>query len=87
MAKDFRFGPGLHAARSLRKVQDAARRAEDLGFDVLHVPDHLGAPAPSPVLTAAATRTLRVGTFDSTQGSTKRRCWLTALRDLSEGRF
>ena len=41
------------------------RRAEDLGFDVLHVPDHLGAPAPFPVMTtaAAATETLRLGTF------------------------
>jgi alkanesulfonate monooxygenase SsuD/methylene tetrahydromethanopterin reductase-like flavin-dependent oxidoreductase (luciferase family) len=59
MVKDFRFGLGLHDARSRAKVQDAARRAEELGFDVLHVPDHLGAPAPFPALmsAAAATRT------------------------------
>ena len=65
MVKDFRFGVGLHDARSQAKVQDAARLAEDLGFDVLHVPDHLGAPAPFPALmsAAAATSTLRLGTF------------------------
>ena len=65
MTKEFRFGVGLHAAKSLSSVQDAARRAEDLGFDVLHVPDHIGAPAPFPTLmaAAAATTTLRVGTF------------------------
>ena len=54
MVKDFRFGLGLHDARSRAKVQDTARRAEELGFDVLHVPDHLGAPAPFPVLGAEA---------------------------------
>ena len=54
MVKDFRFGLGLHDARSRAKVHDAARRAEELGFDVLHVPDHLGAPAPFPALMSAA---------------------------------
>ena len=65
MPHDFRFGFGLHAADSQSAVQDAAARAEDFGYDVLHVPDHLGAPAPFPTLTAAAmaTRTLRLGTF------------------------
>ena len=65
MVKDFRFGVGLHDARARSKVQDAARRAEELGFDVLHVPDHLGAPAPFPVLMSAAavTDSLRLGTF------------------------
>ena len=42
MAKDFRFGVGPALAKSRARVQDAARRAEDLGFDVLHVPDHSG---------------------------------------------
>jgi hypothetical protein len=62
VSKDFRFGVGLRVAKSLSSVQDEARRAEDLGFDVLHLPDHIGAPAPFPTLMAAATatKTLRV---------------------------
>ena len=65
MTKDFRFGVGLRGAKSISSVQDEARRAEDLGFDVLHLPDHIGAPAPFPTLmaAAAATKTLRMGTF------------------------
>ena len=57
MVKDFRFGVGLHAAKSQSSVQEAARRVEDLGFDVLHLPDHLEAPAPFPTLMTAATAT------------------------------
>jgi len=92
MAKDFRFGLGLHDARSRATVVDAARRAEDLGFDVLHVPDHLGAPAPFPVLTAAAmaTDTLRVGTFVLNSAFYKPALLARdagALRDLTEGRL
>jgi probable F420-dependent oxidoreductase len=43
---------------------DTTRRYEDLGFDVLIVPDHLGAVAPFPALAAAAavTTTIRLGT-------------------------
>jgi probable F420-dependent oxidoreductase len=41
------------------------RRAEELGYDVILVPDHLGMPAPFPALVAAAeaTERPRVGTF------------------------
>jgi probable F420-dependent oxidoreductase len=92
MPKDFRFGVGLRVAKSLSSVQDEARRAEDLGFDVLHLPDHIGAPAPFPTLmaAAAATTTLRLGTF------VLNACFyrpallardVQALRDLSGGRF
>ena len=92
MVKDFRFGLGLHDARSRAKVQDAARRAEELGFDVLHVPDHLGAPAPFPALmsAAAATSSLRLGTFVLNAGFYKPALLardVGALRDLTEGRF
>jgi hypothetical protein len=38
MAKEFRFGLGLHDARSRSKVENAARSAEEFGFDVLHCP-------------------------------------------------
>jgi len=41
------------------------RRVEELGYDVLLVPDHLGFPAPFPALVAAAavTERVRLGTF------------------------
>ena len=92
MVKDFRFGFGLHSAKSQARVQETARRAEDLGFDVLHVPDHLGAPAPLPTLMSAATATttLRVGTFVLNAGFYKPALLardVGALRDLSGGRF
>lgn len=65
MSKGFRFGVGLHAIRSATALADTARRMEGFGFDVLHVPDHLGAPAPFPTLAAAAaaTTTIRLGTY------------------------
>jgi probable F420-dependent oxidoreductase len=92
VAKDFRFGVGLRAAKSMSSVQDEARRAEDLGFDVLHLPDHIGAPAPFPTLmaAAAATKTLRMGTFVLNASFYKPALLardVAALRDLSGGRF
>ncbi len=92
MPKEFRFGLGMHDTRSRSKVQDAARSAEEFGFDVLHVPDHLGAPAPFPALmtAAAATRTLRIGTFVLNAGFYKPALLardVAAMRDLSDGRF
>lgn len=92
VSKDFRFGVGLRVAKSLSSVQDEARRAEDLGFDVLHLPDHIGAPAPFPTLLAAATatKTLRVGTFVLNACFYKPALLardVQALRDLSGGRF
>jgi probable F420-dependent oxidoreductase len=60
-----RFSLGIQAAESLTALQDKVKRYEDVGFDVLHLPDHLGAPAPFPVLTAIASATSRVrlGTY------------------------
>src|ERR1700753_2843489 len=61
----FRFSMGIHSAKSRTTLQDKAKRYEDVGFDALHLPDHLGAPAPFPVLTAIAsvTSTVRLGTY------------------------
>lgn len=92
MARDFRFGFGLHAARRQSSVQDWARRAEDMGYDVLHVPDHLGAPAPFPTLmtAAAATATLHLGTFVLNAGFYKPALLardVAAMRDLTGGRL
>lgn len=64
MDRDFRFGLGMYATGSRAKWQDEVRRAEDYGYDVVQVPDHLGAPAPFPGLLAAAEVTsMRLGTY------------------------
>lgn len=92
MTKDFRFGVGLRVAKSQSSVQEAARRAEGLGFDVLQVPDHLGAPAPFPTLMSAAqgTTTIQVGTFVLNACFYKPALLardVAAMNDLSGGRF
>jgi probable F420-dependent oxidoreductase len=92
MFKDFRFGLSLFDASSRAKVHDVARRAEELGYDVVHVPDHLGAPAPFPTLmsAAAATSTLRLGTFVLNAGFYKPALLardVGAMRDLTDGRL
>jgi probable F420-dependent oxidoreductase len=92
MAKEFRFGLGLQAARRQQSVQDWGRRAEDMGFDVVHLPDHLYTTAPFPMLTAVAmaTKKLRIGTFVLNAGFYKPALLardVTSLRDLSGGRF
>jgi probable F420-dependent oxidoreductase len=92
MAKDFRFGVGLTAARRAQSVQDWARRAESMGYDVLHMADHLYTTAPFPMLTAAAmaTEKIRLGTFVLNAGFYRPALLardVTSLRDLSGGRF
>ncbi len=64
MAPEFRFGLGLWRKKSRSEWHEAARRTEGFGFDVVQVPDHLGAPAPFPAMVSAAEATaIRVGTF------------------------
>ena len=60
MAKDFRFGLSMRFIKSRAVLQEKVKRAEDLGFDVLCVPDHLGAAAPFPTLTAVALVTTKM---------------------------
>lgn len=68
--RPFRFALQVSRATSRAAWQDLARRVEDLGFDVLAMPDHvvadpvaeLLAPLPALVSAADATTTLRVGT-------------------------
>lgn len=55
-----RFGVSLGGWTDVDALLTAARRAEADGIDVLTVADHLGAPAPFPVLAAAAAVTSRV---------------------------
>ncbi|WP_326566277.1 TIGR03621 family F420-dependent LLM class oxidoreductase [Amycolatopsis rhabdoformis] len=64
---NFKFGVSLRSVTS--SFTDQCRRAEELGYDAISVPDHLGAgrPAPFPALVAAASVTSRplVGTLVS----------------------
>ncbi|WP_261567927.1 TIGR03621 family F420-dependent LLM class oxidoreductase [Frankia gtarii] len=62
--RSFRFGVNMLAVSAPGEWSATARRAEELGYDVLLVPDHLGLPAPFPALVAAGAATgLRLGTF------------------------
>ena len=60
MPKDFRFAMSMRFFKSREKLLETAKRAEDAGFDVLCVPDHLGAAAPFPTLSAVAVVTQRI---------------------------
>jgi probable F420-dependent oxidoreductase len=62
--RSFRFGVSLLQVGSLTSWQSRVREVEDLGYDVLQVPDHLGLVAPFPALVAAAgVSNLTVGTY------------------------
>ncbi|MEU8488506.1 LLM class F420-dependent oxidoreductase [Streptomyces sp. NPDC048641] len=65
MSRAFRFGVNMLTAASGDEWRKRCRRAEDLGYDVILVADHLGMPSPFPSLVAAAeaTERPRVGTF------------------------
>ncbi|MFE8948372.1 LLM class F420-dependent oxidoreductase [Streptomyces sp. NPDC007856] len=65
MSRPFRFGVNLLTPAPAAEWRAKCRRAEELGYDVILVPDHLGMPAPFPALVAAAeaTRRPRLGTF------------------------
>lgn len=65
MNRPFRFGVNMMQPAGDAEWRDKCRRAEQLGYDVILVPDHLGmvAPFPAMVAAAAATRRPRIGTF------------------------
>jgi probable F420-dependent oxidoreductase len=65
VARDFRFSTNVFGVSSRAALQERCRRLESAGFHTLFAADHLGAPAPFPVLVAAAdaTERLRVGTL------------------------
>jgi probable F420-dependent oxidoreductase len=60
VAKDFRFALSMRFFKSRKTLEEKVKRAEDVGFDVICVPDHLGAAAPFPTLTAAAMVTTKI---------------------------
>src|SRR3982074_1643362 len=60
----FRFGTQLTTAPDAKSWVELARKAEDLGYSTLFMPDHFGdqlAPVPALMAAAAATTTWRVG--------------------------
>ncbi|MTD13315.1 TIGR03621 family F420-dependent LLM class oxidoreductase [Nakamurella sp. YIM 132087] len=61
---DVRFGVNLRSALPADALAAQVRGVEDAGFDILAMPDHLGAPSPFAMLAAAAmaTRTVRLRT-------------------------
>lgn len=64
--RPFRFGLMASTATSREEWEGRVRRAEDLGYDVLLVPDHLGqqlSPVPALAAAAAATARLRIGSY------------------------
>jgi probable F420-dependent oxidoreductase len=68
MAHDrrFRFGVQFATTTSADAWRASARRAEELGYSTLFVPDHFGdlvGPVPALMAAADATTTLRVGTL------------------------
>ncbi|MFE3824753.1 TIGR03621 family F420-dependent LLM class oxidoreductase [Streptomyces sp. NPDC059092] len=65
MTRPFRFAVNMTTATDGDEWRKRCRRAEELGYDVILVPDHLGMVAPFPALAAAAeaTERARLGTF------------------------
>jgi probable F420-dependent oxidoreductase len=64
--RKFRFAAQIAKAGSAKEWADAARKAEDLGYSALTLPDHFDdqlAPVPAMMAAAAATTTLRIGTL------------------------
>lgn len=63
----FRFGLQVGSAETAQEWAEKARWAESLGFDIMLMPDHVGYPlwsyGPALAAAAAATTTLRLGTF------------------------
>jgi probable F420-dependent oxidoreductase len=62
--RPFRFGVQLFNAPNADAWVELARKAEDLGFSTLFMPDHFGdqlAPVPAMMAAADATTTLKVG--------------------------
>src|SRR5215475_12690281 len=63
--RDFRFSFYIFGITSREAFVAKCREAEEYGYDTVFAADHLGLPAPFPLLVAAAeaTRRLRVGTL------------------------
>lgn len=64
-SKEFRFGVNMVVPHARDEWVGKCRRAEELGYDVIGVADHLGTAPPFPALVLAAenTRRVRLNTF------------------------
>ncbi len=87
----FRFAVGLHGG-SRTEWRDKAKQAEDLGFDVVQVADHLGltSPFPTVVTMAEATTRVRVGTMVLNAGFYRPALLardVASVDQLTDGRF
>ncbi|WP_216899443.1 TIGR03621 family F420-dependent LLM class oxidoreductase [Nocardia alni] len=87
----FRFAVGLHGS-SRKEWRDKAKQAEDLGFDVVQVADHLGMTSPFPTLVtmAEATSRVRVGTMVLNAGFYRPALLardVASVDQLTDGRF
>jgi probable F420-dependent oxidoreductase len=92
MNRPFRFGVVAAWARDAEEWAGQARRAEDLGYSTLLVPDTLDtlAPWPAVAVAAAVTSTLRVGPYvlATSRRSPQEVAWEAATADLlSAGRL
>jgi alkanesulfonate monooxygenase SsuD/methylene tetrahydromethanopterin reductase-like flavin-dependent oxidoreductase (luciferase family) len=90
--REFRFGVVAGKTASGAEWAATARRAEELGYDTLLVPDtlHTFAPFPALAAAAAATTTLRVGSYvlSAPNRPPGLVAWETeTLQQLSDGRF
>ncbi|GAB2723661.1 LLM class F420-dependent oxidoreductase [Nocardia thraciensis] len=90
--RNFRFGVGFGEAGTRAEWRDRARRAEDLGYDVAQIADHLGmtAPFPTAVTMAEATDRLQVGTLVLNAGFYRPALLardVATTDQLTEGRF
>jgi probable F420-dependent oxidoreductase len=65
VVKPFRFSVNMVTLSDGGEWAARCRRAEEIGYDVIQVADHLGMPAPFPAMVAAAavTERPRIGTF------------------------
>jgi probable F420-dependent oxidoreductase len=66
MPTPFRFAVQAHTASTKAEWIDQCRKAEDLGYSTISLPDHFGnqlAPVPALMAAADATTTLRIGTL------------------------
>jgi probable F420-dependent oxidoreductase len=57
---NFKFGVSLRSIEGREEWIAKCRKAEEIGYDVITVPDHLGAVSPFPALAVAAAVTERV---------------------------
>lgn len=92
MPRPFRFGASLLTSSPAAEWRARCQRVEELGYDVILVPDHLGMVAPFPALVAAAeaTERPRLGTFVLNAGfwnPTLLAREVATTHDLTDGRL